>query len=309
MPLKNGLPQIVFLRKTIRHATLPCVNTTTLLGAHVSASGGFCNAFLNADAIGAQTIQFFGASPRQWFAPMPNEKSIADFKAARKNSNVQSVFLHAAYLVNLGSDKADLRAKSIASLTAHLRIAQLLEADGLIFHMGSNSNRKQGLAYTAEGMQAVLQAVPGETRLIMENSSGGGSKLCYDVDEIGEVFHAVNNPRVKVCLDTAHIFAAGVIPHFSQTNIEFTLNRWEKFFGLSNIVAVHFNDSKTLANSHTDRHENIGDGHIGLEGLKNFAAQKSLYHASWILEVPGLLGEGPDQENLERLQSLFGRLK
>ncbi len=281
--------------------------TNTLLGGHVSVAGGFSNGFKNADAIGAETIQFFGASPRQWFASQPNEAAITAYNEARAKSGVKSVFLHAAYLVNLGSDKADLRAKSVASLSAHFKIANALNANGLIFHMGSNSKRKEGLGYTAEGIKKVLAAVPGDSLLIMENSSGGGSKLCYDGDELGEIFHAVKSPRLKICLDTAHIFASGVIPHFSKENIEFALNRWEKAFGLKNIVAVHFNDSKTLANSHTDRHENIGDGHIGLEGLKNFAEQKNLHHASWILEVPGIAGEGPDVENMNRLKKLFGR--
>ncbi len=281
--------------------------THTLLGAHVSVAGGFANGFINADAIGAQTIQFFGASPRQWFASQPNEQAIAAYQAARQNSKVESVFLHAAYLVNLGSDKAELRAKSVASLSAHFKIANTLNATGLIFHMGSNSKRKEGLAHTVEGIQKVLANVSGDSFLIMENSSGGGSKLCYDGDELGEIFRAVNSPRLKICLDTAHIFAAGVIPHFSEQNIEFALNRWDKAFGLENIVAVHFNDSKTLANSHVDRHENIGDGHIGLEGLQNFAQRKDLHHASWILEVPGIAGEGPDVENMNRLKKLFGR--
>lgn len=279
----------------------------TLLGAHVSVAGGFANGFINADAIGAETIQFFGASPRQWFASQPNTQAIAAYTEARAKSGVKSVFLHAAYLVNLGSDKAELRTKSVSSLTAHFKIANALTANGLIFHMGSNSKRKEGLAHTVEGIQKVLATVEGDSFLIMENSSGGGSKLCYDGDELGEIFRAVNSPRLKICLDTAHIFASGVIPHFSPQNIEFALNRWDKAFGLENIVAVHFNDSKTLANSHVDRHENIGDGHIGLEGLANFAQQKNLHHASWILEVPGIAGEGPDSENMNRLKKLFGR--
>ncbi len=283
------------------------MDNSTHLGAHVSVSGGFSNAFINADAIGAQTIQFFGASPVQWFANQPNDDSIKKYNDARKNSGVKSVFLHAAYLVNLGSDKPDLRAKSISSLCAHYKIAHALGADGLIFHMGSNAKRKEGLAYTVDGIKKVLATVPTDTYLVMENSSGGGSKLCFDCDELGEIFHAVNSPRLKICLDTAHIFASGVIPHFSQANIEFALTRWHKAFGLENIITVHFNDSKTLANSHVDRHENLGDGHIGIEGLKNFAQQKNLHHAKWILEVPGIAGEGPDLENINRMKKLFGR--
>src|SRR3989338_9411998 len=106
-----------------------------IIGAHVSAAGGLKNAVSRAQSIGAQCLQIFGASPRTFFAKMPERKDIAEFKAALKEAKLGPVFLHAAYLVNLASPKADLRKKSIKSLSDHLAIADILSAQGLIFHI------------------------------------------------------------------------------------------------------------------------------------------------------------------------------
>ncbi len=279
-----------------------------LLGGHVSASGGLHKAIENAEALGATCIQFFGASPRQWFAKMPSPDEINTYKEHLKKSHVQAVYLHAAYLANLASPSAESHEKSIKSLSEHLAIVTAIGANGLIFHMGSGgkgTTREEAIKKTISGMKEVLKNVPGTTQLIMENSAGGGQKLGNTAHELGEIFHAVNSPRVKVCFDTAHAFEAGAITAYDAPNIKKTFDEWDRHIGLANIVTIHTNDSKTVCNSNHDRHENLGEGYIGIDGFRALAAEKRLHHAAWILEVPGFDNNGPDLKNMELLRKCF----
>ena len=276
-----------------------------IIGAHVSAAGGLKNAIERAQEIGAQCIQIFGAPPRTFWAKMPEQKDVAEYKAALKQSGIELVFLHAAYLVNLASPKADLRAKSIKSLSDHLRIAEMLGAEGLIFHIGSGKEQpwEQAMKKTVEGMKQVLKNVSGKSKLIMENTAGGGQSIGRSAEEIGKLLKMVNSKRVNVCIDTAHAFEAGMVNEYTSANVKKFLDELDKCIGFDNIAAFHINDSKTLAGSHHDLHENIGQGHIGLAGFKNLARDKRMKNMPWILEVPGFDDNGPDKKNVEILKS------
>lgn len=281
-----------------------------LIGGHVSAAGGFYHAIENAERIGATAIQFFGASPRQWFAKMPDTESVEKYHDALKKSPVKAVYLHAAYLPNLAAASEESYKKSVKNLAEHLQIVKALGAQGLIFHMGSISSgltREQALEQTAKGMKEVLALVPGTTQLIMENSAGGGGKLGDTAKELGIIKKLVASDRVKVCIDTAHAFESGMMgPQVTPENVKKVFDEWDHEVGLENIIALHANDSKTAYNSHSDRHENIGHGEIGLAGFHALTAEKRLHHAAWILEVPGFDNEGPDKANVDILKKCFG---
>jgi apurinic endonuclease APN1 len=277
------------------------------IGAHVSVAGGLFNGFINAKQIGAEAIQIFGGSPRMWRCRLQTEAELQKYFEARKLTGIEAVYLHASYLVNLGSDKGANRENSVLSLIDHLAIAEQLEARGLIFHMGSSmaGTKEEALQFTIVGMKEVLKQVPGKSWLILENSAGGGNKLGLDFAEVAAIIEGVGSPRVKVCLDTAHIFEAGGIDEYSRPKVKKLFDDFEAKIGLDKLVALHINDSKTPYNSHHDRHENIGDGHIGLEGFRNLASDKRLYDKDWLLEVPGMDNTGPDAINIERLKQLF----
>lgn len=276
------------------------------LGAHVKAAGGLYRSVENAQAIGAETIQIFGASPRQWRAKTPSKDVVLRFKEEFKNSNIQSVYLHAAYLVNLATSDKDLHKKSVENLAIHFEIANMIGAKGLVFHIGSDKglNREEALMRVVNGMEQVLKKVSGETLLIMENSSGGGGKIGSDLFEIGKLLKMIKSKRVKICLDTAHAFEAGKIK-YESAEIKKYFDKWEKEIGIDNLVVLHANDSKTAYGSNIDRHENIGEGYIGKTGFKNLVREKRLWNKDWILEVPGFDGKGPDKKNLEILKSCF----
>ncbi len=278
-----------------------------LIGAHVSAAGGLYHAIANGERIGAEAIQIFGSSPQQWFTKTPSPADAADFKKHRAESAIKAVYLHASYLVNLATPTPLNWEKSVKSLAEHLKIAKMIDADGLIFHTGSKgeSDHGEALARVAKGMKEVLKMVPGQTKLILENSSGGGKKIGNIPQDIGEILELVKSARAAVCLDTAHAFEAGQIEAYTTPNLKTFLDHWNKHIGLNNIAALHVNDSKTKFDSHHDRHENIGRGYIGLAGFKALAKESRLAHTTWLLEVPGLEGTGPDAENVRLLKSCF----
>ncbi len=280
-----------------------------LLGMHVSAAGGAWRAVARGEEMGAKAIQFFGASPRSYSAKLPTDEEARLFRETYAASPIGSAYMHAAYLANLASDKPNLRAMSRKNLIAHLQIAEAYGIDGLIFHPGSYGTQlpEEGIAHVAAGMKAVIEAVPGTSRLLIENTAGGGTKLGGNPEEIAAMLAAVDMPeRTGVCLDTAHAFEAGIVDDYADPEIlDAFFARWDATAGFARTYAVHANDSKTVAGSHHDQHENIGDGHIGLAGFQALAQCGRLAHAAWMLEVPGLENMGPDQANLERLTACF----
>lgn len=277
-----------------------------LIGGHVSVAGGLFKAIENAEQIGANCIQIFGASPRQWQTRLPSDEEIKKYRERLRDSEVKKVYLHAAYLVNFASSDEGLRKKSIKSLIDHLKIASIIDSQGLIFHIGSGKElpKEKALAKVVEAIRLVLKSAPGAD-LIIENTAGGGQKIGSNAEEIGRVIKEVSSPRLKVCFDTAHAYEAGIIDGYTKDNIKKLLNEWNEKVGLDKIIALHVNDSKTKFNSHHDRHENIGEGYIGLEGFKNLAKEKRLYDKAWILEVPGFDGNGPDKKNIDILRNCF----
>ncbi len=277
------------------------------IGAHVSTAGGLHTAIERIQDIGGDCLQIFGASPRQWAARLPDEDKIKKFKEAVKESGIGPIYLHAAYLPNLASPVDETVEKSITNLSIHLQIAELIGANGLIFHIGSGKElpKEKAMAKVVKACKAILKKVPGKAELVMENSAGGGQKLGSSVAEIGVMIKKIDSNRMKVCWDTAHAFEAGVMDEHSPANIKKLFNEFDKEIGLDKLVALHVNDSKTPFNSHHDRHENIGEGHIGLSGFKNLAKEKRLGHTAWFLEVPGFDGMGPDKKNIDILKALF----
>jgi len=275
------------------------------LGAHVSAAGGHYKAIEKAKELGANTIQIFGASPRQWKVNIPSVESVQRYKESLIESEIKSVYLHAAYLVNLAGE-GDLYEKSVDNLTSHLEIACALEADGLIFHIGSSKEKdgERARKRIVKGVREVLQRVNGSAKLVMENASGGGGKIGSTFDELIALYRAMDSKRIGMCLDTAHAFESGML-RFVESEIKKFFDRWDEEIGMESLVALHINDSKTKFGSGSDRHENLGEGEIGLSGFKTLAKEKRLQHTSWILEVPGFDDMGPDKRNLDILRGCF----
>jgi deoxyribonuclease-4 len=279
------------------------------LGGHVSCEGGLPMAIERATALGMQTFQLHPTSPRQWIAKIPADPLALQFTNSLKQSKISSFYIHAPYLINLATPNPDLLVKSKKNLEAQLIIGNKIGAHGVVVHLGSSTgtDKQQAIKREIKAIKEVLKSAGGRTMLLLENSAAGGDKVGATLEEISQLIKGVNSKRVGVCYDTAHGFEAGLIEEYSAVNIKKFLDKFNKLIGLKNLIALHVNDSKTIFNSQHDRHDNLGEGHIGLKGFKNLAAEKRLHHCAWLLEVPGFNNEGPDLENMKILRSCFGQ--
>ncbi len=275
------------------------------IGAHVSTAGGINNAVGRAKEIGCETIQIFGSSPQTWaFKPVPGEQ-IEMFKQGLADAGIGPVFLHAIYLINLGTPNKDSLKKGIDSLIKYMDLAADIGAAGVIFHPGSHGGRgyEAVLPQTVDAIKTVLDASPDGPCLAVENMAGMGQHIGAKFDELGGILKAVDSPRLKICLDTQHAFAAG----YDLTNphgIKAMLDELDAGPGSANVVAVHANDSKRVCGSGVDRHDNIGDGFIGEEGFAAIMGDPAFAEVPFYLEVPGFEGKGPDRRNIDILKKI-----
>ncbi|MEK7187234.1 MAG: deoxyribonuclease IV [Patescibacteria group bacterium] len=278
------------------------------LGGHVSAAGGFDKIFDRGEAIGAEVVQIFVSSPRAWAVSQPSSELLKRYNERKKVSVIQSVHVHGTYLANLGAESRELYQKSCKSVLDEFSVSNAIGAKSMIFHAGSRlGGPKVWLDQVAASIKEVLQKVPGKTFLALENAAGGGDKIGNQPEELAVIMKKVKSPRLKICIDTAHALESGLIPEYSPAGIKATLRDLDKTIGLENIVALHINDSKTKPYSKHDRHENIGEGYIGLSGFRNLSKEKSLWHADWLLEVPGFENTGPDKKNVNIIKKIFDK--
>ncbi|MCH7842066.1 MAG: deoxyribonuclease IV [Chloroflexi bacterium] len=275
------------------------------IGAHVSTAGGISNAVARGQEIGCEAIQIFGSSPQTWaFKPVPGEQ-IELFKQGLADAGIGPVFLHAIYLINLGTPNKDNLAKGIDSLVNYMNLAADIGAAGVIFHPGSHGGRgyEAVLPQTVEAIKKVLDASPDGPCLAVENMAGMGQHIGARFDELGGILKAVDSPRLKICLDTQHAFAAG----YDLTNIDgiqAMLDELDAGPGSANVAAVHANDSKRVCGSGVDRHDNIGDGFIGEKGFAAIMGNPAFADVPFLLEVPGFEGKGPDRRNIDILKKI-----
>ena len=275
------------------------------IGAHVSTAGGISNAVGRAKEIGCEAIQIFGSSPQTWaFKPAPGEQ-IESFKQGLAEAGIGPVFLHAIYLINLVTPNEDSLKKGIDLLIKYMNLAADIGAAGVIFHPGSHGGRgyEAVLPQTVDAIKTVLDASTDGPCLAVENMAGMGQHIGAKFDELGGILKAVDSPRLKICLDTQHAFAAG----YDLTNpqgIKAMLDELDAGPGSANVAAVHANDSKRVCGSGVDRHDNIGDGFIGEEGFAAIMGDPAFAEVPFFLEVPGFEGKGPDQRNIDILKKI-----
>ena len=282
------------------------------LGAHVSAAGGLDKAIDRGAEIGCETIQIFGSSPQSWaFKPVPAD-NIRSFRDKAEQAGIGPVFFHAIYLINLGTPNSDLLEKGVDSLINYMELAAEVEAAGIILHPGSHKGAGyEGiLKQTVSSLERVLERSPDGPWLTLENTAGMGQHIGAKVQELGRIIASVGSEyrgRLKVCLDTQHSFAAGYDVS-SQHGLDAMLAEFDECIGLDNLVAVHANDSKYPLGAGVDRHENIGQGYIGLQGFENIMSNPAFKGIPFFLEVPGRENKGPDRENLDLLRDIRSRL-
>ena len=277
------------------------------IGAHISSAGGHHLVFERARAIGAEAVQLFISAPQQWKLPGCTDEQVGAFQAARTASGMPA-FFHGVYLMNFGSPDESMLEKSKASLRAYMHFAGAMGVEGTIFHVGSHlgAGFSQELAGRIGAMLLeVLNDEPGNPALlILENNAGQGNCIGGHFGELGAIIRAMDgHPRVAVCLDTCHAYAMGY-DLATETGCGPAMEEFDREIGFQRLVAVHANDTKQPLGTFRDRHENIGDGHIGTAGFRTLMAHPAFRDVPFLLEVPGLDGGGPDAENIRRLKKL-----
>jgi deoxyribonuclease-4 len=280
-----------------------------LIGAHVSTAGGPVTCLDRAEGIGAEAAQIFLTPPQQWRSNKVDQEQADAFHARCSTSSVGPMFVHGVYLINLATDDQTHLQRSTSSLKSALTTCSQLGIKGVIFHLGSHKG--QGLDAVFEQIcracTDVLQATPSDSLLILENSAGAGGTIGSRFYDLGRIIREVGHPRVKVCLDTQHCYAAGYDVATAE-GLELAMTEFENEVGFDQLVAVHANDSKVDLGSGRDRHENIGEGHIGVEGFKRILGNKAFQDLPFLLEVPGYDNKGPDQPNVDALKRIRNEL-
>lgn len=275
-----------------------------LIGAHVPVTRGLATGGLAyAERVGAETIQVFVGNPRGW---APSEGKPAEDDMMREHSADMPVFVHAPYLVNLGSPNAQTLSSSVASIRHALRRGARIGARGVVVHTGSavSQSREDAMRQVREHLLPLLDEIPQDgPDLLLEPMAGQGAMLCATVPDLGPYLEAIDrHPRAGVCLDICHAHAAGhdlVAPG----GMAAMLDALAETAGAGRLKLVHANDSKDPRGSCRDRHENIGAGRIGAEPFAELFRHPVSRGVPMVIETPGRVPE-PHRADIDTLKKL-----
>jgi deoxyribonuclease-4 len=262
----------------------------------------------HAQELGCEAVQFFAGSPRTWRPMIYGEQDAARFRAARAASPIRFVAIHTIYLINLATGNDDFYEKSVTSLVGAVAAAEQLGADAIVNHTGSHGGEgfAAGLERVRRAFARALKEVgSSQVKVLIENTAGAGGTMGVTFEDIAAIIDAVDgDPRVGVCLDTAHLHAAGYDLR-TPSALDDLLAEFDSVVGLDRLLMFHLNDSKAAFGSNRDRHENIGLGDLGPVAFGALLNHPALANLPGIIEVPGLDGEGPDAANMDALRSLL----
>jgi len=271
----------------------------------MSSAGGIYTAIDRIEAVGGNCVQVFTQSPRMWKATAHKPEAIEKFRERRAEAKVRGVVCHALYLINLASEQ--FREKSVTALRATLDTAEAIEADAVIFHVGSHlgAGFDSAVESVTGAIAQVLDGYDGRPRLAMENSAGPGGTIGRSISELATLMDALDrDSRLGICLDSCHLFASGYDVR-DPAAVADLVAEVDETVGLDRLVALHVNDSATPLGSNRDRHANILEGEIG-EGLGAFLAHPAFQELAAYMEVPGA-GDGVDLKEMKKLRALHKR--
>jgi deoxyribonuclease IV len=276
-----------------------------LHGAH--CSGGVKKALERGSEIGADAVQLFPQSPRAWRFPDHDPADLQRFVERRAELGIGAVLVHALYLVNLATTNDEIYGKSSSTLCRTAEVASAIEADGVVFHVGSHlgAGFEAGLERVTPAIEQALERCLGDTWLLIENSAGAGGTIGRSIEELATLHERLGqHPRLGVCLDSCHLYVSGCDVG-DRAAFDALLGELDDAIGLDRLRALHVNDANAPLGSNRDRHANVGEGELG-ERLGAFLAHPSVQELPAILEVPGA-GHGPDANEVRKLRELHAR--
>ena len=298
------------VRRLANQSLITVHRSQLLLGAHMSIRGGVSMAIERARSIDCTAMQIFVKNNMQWFARPLRHEEIRAFIDHVQRGELLSIFAHANYLINLAATNPQFHANSIRALSEELTRADQLELPFLVLHPGAHlgAGEEAGLEKVVESIDHVLAGLPKiKTRIALETTAGQGSCLGNKFEQVAYMISRVREPeRLCVCLDTAHVFAAGY-DIGSESSLRKTLGEFDRVIGPDRLVAIHLNDSKTACGSRVDRHEHIGKGRIGLDAFRFIMRSRRFHKIPKVLETPKGQELREDVMNLTMLRTLANK--
>lgn len=257
-----------------------------IVGAHESIAGGVSRAFARAEEHGAKSLQIFTKSARGWSAPPLADAERLAFRAEARRTGLPSI-AHGSYLVNLGTEDPALRERSIACVCEELTRCERLGIGFLVIHPGGHPEEKTGLRLIAQGLDEVHQATPRfKTKIALEVTAGQGSCLGWRFEHLAEILSQVSREdRLALCLDTCHLHAAGY-DLTTPRGYEDVMAALDRLVGLERVRCFHLNDCKKPLGCRVDRHEEIGQGTLGLEPFRALMNDPRFANVVGVLETP-----------------------
>ena len=282
-----------------------------ILGAHESTSGGFHRAMVRGAEDGAECVQIFCKSPRQWRVSPLSQGEIEKFKEAREKNRIKNCLVHASYLLNLGDPEEKGFKRSLNSLREEVIRTAQLGIEGIVFHPGAHkkSGEENCLKRIASALTEIFQELDIEPPILMlETTAGQGTNVGYRFEHLAQIIEYVPSQfrkYLKVCFDTAHVFAAGYDLR-TEEGYHKVFEEFDSILGLDNLYAFHLNDSLKPYASRVDRHANIGEGELGIEPFKWLVNDPRFAQIPGYLETPPLDDGSPSfAYNLKVLRSLI----
>lgn len=277
-----------------------------LIGGH--CSGGVKRALDNAVAIGADAVQLFAQSPRAWRFPNHDPADLAAFRKRREEAGIRAVVVHALYLINLATPDETIYEKSVATMRSTVDTACAIEADAVVFHVGSHlgAGFDAGLERCVPAIEQVLERCSDTTWLLMENSAGAGGTIGRSIEELATLYERLDrHPRLGVCLDSCHLFVSGY-DVTDRAALDAVLCEVDRRIGRDRLRVLHVNDAAAPLGSNRDRHANIGEGLLG-EELGVFLGHPRLQGLPAVLETEGRDKKGPDKEQIDLAKGIHRR--
>ena len=280
-----------------------------LLGAHMSVAGGVFNAPVRGKSVGCDTIQIFVKNANRWVGKVMTDEDVEKFQEARKESGIDPIFAHNAYLINLASPDDALYKRSMDGMLDELERSERLKLPFIVIHPGAHvgSGEEAGLKRIAAALNALFEKTKGyKVKIALETTAGQKSSLGHRFEQIAALLEAIRDKkRVCVCFDTCHSFAAGYDIRTKKT-YEATFAEFDRVIGLKWISAFHLNDAMKELGSRVDRHTHIGEGHIGVSGFRLLMNDERFAEVPMVLETP----KGPEMaEDVKNLKVLRGLIK
>ncbi|MFT3787406.1 MAG: deoxyribonuclease IV [Tepidisphaeraceae bacterium] len=286
-----------------------------MFGSHLSIAGGMHNAVAEATRLSFDTVQVFTKNQQQWAVKPLESDAIDAWRTACKSAGFTQTVSHDSYLINLATQDPALRAKSVALFEEELRRCEALGIPYLVTHPGAHLCERDDEAHETAGLVRVAQALTellakfpkGTTTVCVESTAGQGTCLGHKLEHLGLLIKLVKpSKRIGVCLDTAHLFAAGY--DFRGRKYSAFLKQLDETVGPDGVKVWHLNDSKKPLGSRVDRHHHIGHGEIGLDGFRPIVRDKRWADVPKILETAkdkDERGRDWDVVNLETLRGLM----